>query len=179
MTQSAPFEAVRKSSVVANSRSRSRAWCVMGASLAFVSGAVSQGPSWNQVSMTGPGYFMSTPPRMAYDSQRGRTVLVMFVTGETWEWDRTAWSLVSSTGPAPRTRHALAYDSQRGRTVLFGGRANGGGLLGDTWEWDGSAWSLAASTGPAARAGHAMAYDSRRGRTVLFGGGLTVPFADT
>lgn len=119
---------------------------------------------WSQV--TAPGPFRSAHA-MAFDSQRGRTVLFGgSITSDTWEWDGSAWLFVG-WGPPPRQSPAMAFDSQRNRTVLYGG--NGGGT--QTWEWDGSVWNLAATTGPGPRTGHAMAYDSLRGRTVLFGGG--------
>lgn len=107
-------------------------------------------------------------PAAAYDSARGRVVL--FVAGETWEWDGARWSFRTSTGPGFRIQTAMTYDSARGRTVLFGGNANGNRLA-DTWEWDGSSWtSVATPTSPLAREDHALAFDSARGRVVLFGG---------
>jgi hypothetical protein len=113
---------------------------------------------------------------MAYDSARGKTVLV--TAGETWEWDGAAgtWTRSSTVGPSARTGHAIAYDSARGRIVLFGGENTA--YLRDTWEWDGVAktWTQTATTGPSARSRHQMAYDSARQVTVLFGGPLT---ADT
>lgn len=71
---------------------------------------------------------------MAFDSARNRTVLFggMGSTGElsdTWEWNGTAWSPISTPMPPARAFHGLAYDSARQRTVLFGG-ANLAGLLG-------------------------------------------------
>lgn len=115
---------------------------------------------------------------MAYDSQRGRTVLFAGANttgylGDTWEWDGTSWTLGSATGPTPRAGHAMAYDSRRGRTTLFGG-ADITGLQGDTWEWDGVTWTQLLVAGPAPRYAHSMANDG--GRTVLFGGNRT---ADT
>jgi len=116
---------------------------------------------------------------MAYDSARGRVVLFggtednfsSSYFGDTWEWDGTSWTLVSSTGPAPRRYVAMAYDSARACVVLFGGVSNVNPYyLGDTWEWDGTSWTLRSTTGPAPRDEHAMAYDSARGRVVLFGG---------
>jgi hypothetical protein len=81
-----------------------------------------------------------------------------------------AWTLKSTTGPSPRSGHAMAYDSARGRVVLFGGFSSGV-RQGDTWEWDGGAWAQRATTGPTPRVlGPAMAYDSARQRVVLFGG---------
>ncbi|MDP3244850.1 MAG: MopE-related protein, partial [bacterium] len=108
-----------------------------------------------------------------YDSQAGKVVLFGgwgggSYFGDTWEWNGTTWTQVSSTGPAPRVNHAMAYDSQRQKTVLFGGRD--GSLKGDTWEWNGTTWTQVSTTGPLPRNDHAMAYDSQRGKVVLFGG---------
>ncbi|MEC7584336.1 MAG: kelch repeat-containing protein [Planctomycetota bacterium] len=134
---------------------------------------VAQGP-WTQVVTTGPSARYTHA--MAYDSQRGVTVLFggreagFNELDDTWEWDGTSWTQIASTGPSPRARHTMAYDSQRGVTVLFGGRNPSFNPIGDTWEWDGNTWTQVASTGPAARYAHAMAYDSQRGVTVLFGG---------
>jgi hypothetical protein len=89
--------------------------------------------------------------------------------GQTWEWNGSAWTLRSSSGPSPRAGHALAFDSGRGVTVLFGGYTTAG-ASGQTWEWNGSSWTLRSSSGPAPRFDTAIAYDAGRGVTVLFGG---------
>ena len=103
---------------------------------------------------------------MAYDSQRGVTVLFGgFAPNDTWEWDGSQWGRVATTGPSIRWEHSMAFDSQRGVTVLFGGNGPQ-----DTWEWDGTAWSLRSTSGPASSGdGQAMAYDSQRGVAVLVG----------
>jgi hypothetical protein len=91
--------------------------------------------------------------------------------GDTWTWNGTAWSLVSSTGgPSARTDASMAYDSATHQIVLFGG-SDGTGYLGDTWTWNGTGWTLFSSTGgPSARADASMAYDAATGQIVLFGG---------
>ena len=112
---------------------------------------------------------------MAYDSARGRVVLLGGDLGgmgstDTWEWDGDNWSRRTPvTSPPLRTGHAMAYDSARGRVVLFGGSWTA--KLGDTWEWDGTDWvQRTPVTSPPRRSSHAMVYDSVRGRVVLFGG---------
>jgi len=84
---------------------------------------------------------------MAYDAGRGVSVLFGGLTncalfnsgdgysGETWEWNGSAWTLRSASGLSPRVWHAMAYDSARGMTVLFGGYTAGGLLNGETWEF--------------------------------------------
>jgi hypothetical protein len=112
---------------------------------------------------------------MAYDAQRQTVVLFGGHTtgtdfGDTWEWNGTAWTSASSSGPSARSGHAMVYDAARGRVVLFGGNESSGDLS-DTWEWDGSSWNeRTPASGPSARHGHSLAYDTARGRVVLFGG---------
>ena len=113
---------------------------------------------------------------MAYDSQRQRTVLFGgnasgFATCDTWEWDGSSWTQVSTTGPPPRSAHAMVYDLQRDSMLLFGGHSVAVGNLDDTWEWDGNSWTELVGIAPSARRYHAMIYDSQRWRTILFGGG--------
>jgi hypothetical protein len=112
---------------------------------------------------------------MAFDSQRGRVVLLTSISGsppDTWEWDGTSWMMqYPSTAPTPVQGYAMAYDSQRGRTVVFGGQDNGGHRIAETWEWDGTSWTQRTpGSAPPPRYLHAMAYDTLRGRTVVFGG---------
>jgi hypothetical protein len=134
------------------------------------------GSQWTQQQPLATGPIPRTGHAMAYDSQRGMTVLFGGVGGspvaaldDTWEWNGAFWAQRMAIGPAAREYAAMAYDSSRAKTVMFGGRA--GGNVGDTWEWDGTAWAVATATaGPSARIAHGMAYDSQRGKVVLFGG---------
>ena len=128
---------------------------------------------------------------MAYDSARGRVVLVggtadgITPKDDLWEWDGTNWSGPIAPGvagvnrPSARCGHAMVYESSAAslRIVLFGGSSDCGGAspMDDLWEWDGSTWYGPLVPGvptarPSARRGHAMAYDSARGRVVLFAG---------
>ncbi|MBI3891679.1 MAG: hypothetical protein HY303_09145, partial [Candidatus Wallbacteria bacterium] len=116
---------------------------------------------------------------MAYDSDRGRTVVFGGSYGpdrlrDTWEFDGSAWLDVTpkdSASPKGRMGASMAYDAVRHRTVLFGG-SSAKGALRDTWEWDGSQWLDATPAGPSPsrRSNHTMAFDPSRGRVVLFGG---------
>jgi hypothetical protein len=110
---------------------------------------------------------------VAYDSARGRTVLVG--AAGTWEWDGTTWTQPApTTSPAAHAGHAMAHDVARGKTVLYGGgaqQAGGGGFFEDTSEWDGTTWAQQApATNPGPSWGHTMVYDGARGNVVLFGG---------
>jgi hypothetical protein len=117
-------------------------------------------------------------PAMAFDSNRGRTVL--FGGHETWEWDGQDWTQIQDVGPPNRGWTVMAFDSARGRTVLFGG-AGKNEYLRDTWEWDGQDWTQVQDVGPSARSGQALSFDSDAKVTLLFGGvaptGLDVTFA--
>jgi len=114
---------------------------------------------------------------MAYDSQRGVTVLFggdngSRILADTWEWDGTTWERRDPPiSPPARYHHAMAYDSSRNVVVLFGGKTASEANLGDTWEWDGTTWTRRSPvTRPPARWIHSMAYDSAREVVVLYGG---------
>ena len=119
---------------------------------------------------------------MAYDSDRN--VAVLFGgrnpnntdVHQTWEYDgdnpivSQLWQIRSTTGPSPRSNHAMVYDSRRCRTVLFGGQDLGTlAILNDTWEWDGNQWEqkFPATVPPPNAPSNQMAYDEARGVTVL------------
>jgi len=168
-------------------------WCPSGSNaarrsfrlawLVFViasSASFAQSPTWSQRATTGPGRRYGH--RMAYDSDRGVTVLyggdAINDDQWTWEWNGT-WTNRSMSGPGSLYGHALAYDAVRHLTILFGG-SNTSGYHGDTWGWNGTTWTLKTSSGPDPRYGHAMAFDSSRGVIVLFGGFAGGPsFGDT
>lgn len=122
------------------------------------------------------------PPRWGHtlvrDTRRNR--LLMFGgrsptfyqdNNETWTWNGTDWSRLSTpTSPPVRHNHGMVFDHQRDRMVLFGG-VDGLGARNDTWEFDGATWSESLpATAPPARESMAMAYDRARRVAVLFGG---------
>jgi hypothetical protein len=130
------------------------------------------GQDWTQMADTGP--VARSFHAMAYDSDRGRTVLFGgqipgdFL-NDTWDWDGTEWTQVADTGPSPRDACGATYDTARRRMSLFGGEIVNGGMVsesGDTWEFDGVAWTQAATTGPGPMGGTAMTYSGTF--TVLF-----------
>ena len=89
-------------------------------------------------------------------------------------WDGAAWAtLVSGTGPAPRSEMAVAYDEARHCLVVYGGGDDfvGGSYFSDTWEWDGTAWhQRMPAHSPGKRINAAMGYDKIRHQIVMFGG---------
>jgi len=114
---------------------------------------------------------------MAYDPHR--RVVVMFggrdpvgnPLNDTWEYDGTTWTRVTTAHTPPaRYLHGMVYDTRRQVMVLFGGeRADT--RFDDTWEYDGTDWRrVYTSHSPSARQGFAMTYDACRQRVVLFGG---------
>ncbi len=84
------------------------------------------------------------------------------------------WTLMSTTGPAPRYGYGMAFDPVRGNTVLFGGTTvnSESGRRSDTWTWDGVAWTSRPVTGPSARLESPLVFDEQRGVAILTGGYL-------
>ncbi len=83
------------------------------------------------------------------------------------------WTLVSTSGPAPRVGHAMVWDSVRERVVLMGGVSYwpAGVYVPETWEWYQGAWRCASRNGDGEqRFFHAMAFDVWRSVTVAHGG---------
>jgi hypothetical protein len=123
------------------------------------------GQDWTQMADTGPT--ARAFHAMAYDSDRGRTVLFGGqITGgflnDTWEWDGTEWTQVADTGPSPRDACGATYDTSRQRMILFGGEIVNAGMIaqvGETWEFGAGAWTQVATTGPGPIVGAEMAYN--------------------
>jgi hypothetical protein len=130
--------------------------------------------AWIRVADDGP-----TPrseAAVAYDPIRQRTVLFggyelsggrVKRLGDTWEWNGTNWTQITSSGPSPRSGGAMAYDPERRAVVLFGGS---GGPLGDTWSWNGREWTRLDVSPAAGRFNTAMAWDPSVRRLLRFGG---------
>lgn len=134
------------------------------------------GATWSLRSSGGaiPGLAYSM---MAFDSDRGRTVLFggRDANGnqrnDTWVWDGSAWSQLNPTNrPSPRMRGGFAFLPRIGATVLFGG-GDGSTTLQDTWLFDGQDWSqVTTANTPPARWDTRAAYDSVRQTVVMLGG---------
>jgi hypothetical protein len=135
------------------------------------------GVNWTQLDDAGPAARLALA--VASDTTRNRIILFggdvadaaagsASLSGETWEWDGTAWTQLEETGPAARTSHSMTFDSVRGRTVLFGGKTIDGNSQGDTWEWTGVAWIRVSELGPGSRLAAAMSFDGTQ--SILFGG---------
>lgn len=131
--------------------------------------------TWTNVTPTSANPTARWGTQMAYDVTRGVSVLHGGYSGfgftpDTWEWDGTTWTQVTTTnGPSPRDRFGLAFDIARSKTVLFGGIA--AAASDETWEYDGVDWTLINTpTTPPARQKLRLAYDIARGVCVMQGG---------
>jgi hypothetical protein len=114
------------------------------------------------------------------------------VLNDTWEFDGTKWSLVSTNNsPSPRTFPAMTYDSVRKKILLFGGNRvlfgkddNDYEFFNDFWEFDGKVWTKINVPTPDGRAEASFIFDRQRQKAVLFGGyrienGAMKPLSDT
>ena len=90
--------------------------------------------------------------------------------GDTWTWDRAAWTHVAAVGPSPRLGAPGVYDEARQVVLLYGG---GTGIFGgdttESWEWDGTRWlQLGPSQTPGSTSAALMiAFDSTSRIAVL------------
>src|SRR4029077_7272688 len=90
---------------------------------------------------------------------------------DTWTWDGSTWTQVTSPSPPARRGAAMAFDSVRGEDVLFGGYYPACSCArGDTWTWNGTQWTEQGAAPPPAREGAAVAFDNVAGNVMLFGG---------
>jgi hypothetical protein len=100
------------------------------------------GSAWIEPALVGTTPSRRSSAAIAFDSERGRTVLFGgmgcgTVCQDSWEWDGTRWRNVTPPGtkPAARRFHSMTYDSGRHRTVLWSGNDFGGDIYwDDTWE---------------------------------------------
>lgn len=114
-------------------------------------------------------------PGMCYDRKRDRVVIYGGwdrpgdFRGRTWEWNGETLTPVDSSGPSPRSGHALVWEPIREGCLLFGGRGVEG-YHDDTWIYDGEGWSELNVPGPSPRWFFGAATDPERKRILLFGG---------
>jgi hypothetical protein len=135
------------------------------------------GGTWTQITPA------TLPPArsqhtMTWDAARRKVVLFGGGTGtpgvvqsDTWEWDGTNWTRVTTaTTPPARAGHGATYHSDRRKVLITCGEGTTQ-ILGDTWEFDGTNWvEVTPHQSPTLRSDHAMAHDRTRAETILFGG---------
>ena len=147
--------------------------------------------AWEQTPWTPTGAAAPALSRrrhqMIYDSARQRTVLFggqsdsATSVSDTYEWNGSTWTRITTGSPPGRRDFAMAYDTDRSRIVLFSGNTVPDRTA-DTWERVGTTWVnvTPASNNPAGRDRHAMAYDAANQQTILMGGEIsTVEQNDT
>jgi len=118
------------------------AWSLLGDTWAW------DGTNWQRLAATGAPS-ARREAGMATDAARARVVLhggrtgtTPVYSGETYEWDGTAWALRGSAGPAS-IGAALAYDAARQRVAHVHAGPSGEQEL---WDWDGTQWTRVAVT---------------------------------
>ncbi|HEY5913399.1 MAG TPA: hypothetical protein VJA21_22660 [Verrucomicrobiae bacterium] len=134
------------------------------------------GTQWRVFTTPGPPRLVGCS--MAYDAERHLAILFGGRAGignsdplsnQTWGWNGTNWTLLSTSGASPREGHMMIYEPTRKRVLLFGGVDAADNILGDLWEWIGAKWVLSMPSGPG-RYNAGMAYDTQRQSAWLFGG---------
>jgi hypothetical protein len=104
-------------------------------------------------------------------------------TNALWSYDpaSTAWTLISSSGPSPRTDATTVWDSTDNQLLVFGGRTASQLVmsdLNDTWSWDSltQSWAQLAVTNaaggalPQTRSGASGVWDPVHRQLLVFGG---------
>jgi hypothetical protein len=147
----------------------------------YDSGSILYQDTWEWNPQTGAWTETPTSPigplyahRMVFDEARGQCVLhggyYGANQGDSWAWDGSTWSEITSTGPA-RYVFAMAYDRRGQQTLLNGGTQCCAEVeISETWRLGTeNTWQLCDATAPA-RGYTNMAYDSYRHRLVFAGG---------
>jgi len=144
------------------------------------------GKGWTQKSGASPSARVGCA--CAYDPRHRKVILfggttqsnTAGSTGETWGWNGSRWTLLTSVGPDPRMYAHMAYDSKRRQMILFGGSTDSGKLLGDTWTWNGHVWKRMPFGDAQPRAEQAMVFHGGLKEVVMFGGvGTPEPAPDS
>jgi hypothetical protein len=171
---------------------------LFGGQTAYLYGPPLFGDTWEFDGTNWTQLFPSNSPaardmaQMVYDSRRHRSVLFGGQTYnnlnyynqlDTWEWDGTNWTYISTTNTPPwdgTYEFAACYDSARGETLIFGGITNGY-RASQLWAFDGTNWTQKIPAGPAPVGGGSfgLAFDSSRNLAVLLGANsqnVSVPY---
>jgi hypothetical protein len=125
---------------------------------------------------------------MAYDAQRGNTVLLGgsrpgIRLNDTWIWNGATWTKQASGAPTASGFSYLTYDTKANQVVAYVYYALDNHPVADyTVIWDGARWTnRSTSSDPSPRANGSIAFDEATGQVVLYGGVFDQPqpFAET
>ena len=128
---------------------------------------------------------------MCFDTTRNVTVLFGGSTSglpgalnQTWEYNGTTWSQVTTAGaPGPRENATMCFDDVLNQCVLFGGNDVFSGASNQLWIYNGNAWLQIPPSGtwPTPRAGMEMVYNPIRSVSTMTGGvdGIGNALSDT
>ena len=128
---------------------------------------------WSKPVTTGGPANGCITPNSAYDSDRGKLVVICS-DSSTFEWDGasatwTAFAVDEKKFPLGRRFSSMVYDQNLKKTVLFGG-FHDPDYLSTTWLWDGATWTQVKKNPPTARSLQSMWFDPVLNRTVIYGG---------
>lgn len=127
-----------------------------------------QNHTWQELNLS-----LSPPASWAYRAATDfkRNVVVLHSPSETWEWNGSAWSKTSTSGPKYYYGN-LTFDSNLQKIVYFGGYQYPADVCkNETWIYDGAVWQkLSVSNPPEKRCDSVLAFDKNIGKTVLWGG---------
>jgi hypothetical protein len=141
------------------------------------------GTTWTAVHPT-PSPPARAAAAMAYDASRGTTLLFgglgtgSTFRGDTWIWNGTSWTEVTTPGPSARSGSAMAYDPINEVIVLFAGSAGTSAIGDDTWIWNGTGWTEVTTrvgNQPPAVSVASLTWDPA-GQRMLLTGGFLVAF---
>jgi hypothetical protein len=88
--------------------------------------------------------------------------------GDTWSWDGSTWTQITTFGPDPCFSAAMV--SSDVQIAMFGGIGASNAVFRENWTFDGKHWTHRQDIGPLARSSHAMSFDAARRTIVVFGG---------
>jgi hypothetical protein len=134
------------------------------------------GTDWHQESPTHSPALRGDTTSMCFDYTNNNIVMWGGVNSsgtdvqETWVWDGTDWTHISTAhAPSSRNLFSMADSSNCGFVVGVGGRETGSlAFMDETWEWDGTDWTqLTPTNNPTVGAGKSCR-DVVTGRILYF-----------
>lgn len=116
---------------------------------------------------------------MSYDSASRQLILfggdnyaTAWATGyppDTWSWNGSQWTQVTTSGPSGRLSPSLVDDPATARLLLVGGAPQSNAPARDSWIWNGAHWSQIPGGGPSPLEGTgSIVYSGASQRVILF-----------